>query len=70
MKGISITIASLCIQEFIGHYCSSDIASREEGVINAILYANYFALQSFVKMNYIYCLGILFVLSNILNKCI
>ena len=42
-------IAFFClgIQEYLGHYIGGDIPSRAEGVLNAILYANFYALESF-----------------------
>ena len=46
-KLISASITSflaLGIQEGVGHYIGGDIASRPEGVLNAIVYAMYFSV--------------------------
>ena len=42
-KGILTSTTSLGIQELLGHWLSGDIPSRFQGVVNAILYANYYA---------------------------
>lgn len=51
--GLSIAFLSLTIQEYIGHYMGGDIPSRLEGVLNAILYANFYAIESLVG-NYLF----------------
>jgi uncharacterized membrane protein YGL010W len=45
LYGILYSICALFIQEFIGHWISGDIASRPEGVPNAIVYAMYFSVS-------------------------
>lgn len=47
--GLLVAFISLSIQEYVGHYMGGDIPSRVEGILNAILYANYFALESFTN---------------------
>lgn len=42
-KGFYIMFVGLYIQEIVGHFLGGDIASRPEGVANAILYAMYFS---------------------------
>lgn len=49
LRGISIAILTLSIQEYFGHYIGGDKPSRIEGVPNAILYANYYAIQNGVS---------------------
>lgn len=45
IRGFCIATTSLIIQEILGHQIGGDIPSRFEGVLNAIIYANYFALD-------------------------
>jgi hypothetical protein len=47
-----MAFVSLSIQEYLGHYIGGDIHSRAEGVLNAILYANFYALESFFKYGF------------------
>lgn len=42
--GLSLSIVSLFIQEYIGHYLGGDSPSRIEGVLNAIFYAKYYSI--------------------------
>jgi hypothetical protein len=48
-KGMGITTLFLLIQEVFGHWIGGDIASRPEGVANAIIYAIYFSAGHFVN---------------------
>ncbi|MAR50585.1 MAG: hypothetical protein CML42_05620 [Rhodobacteraceae bacterium] len=43
-KGFITSFLALGIQEGVGHYIGGDIASRPEGVLNAIVYAMYFSV--------------------------
>lgn len=45
--GLLISTCALGIQEYFGHYHGNDPASRPEAVHNAIVYAPYFAANSF-----------------------
>ena len=42
-NGFYIMFMGLFIQEIVGHYLDGDIASRPDGVANAILYSMYFS---------------------------
>lgn len=42
--GLCISTTALFIQEIVGHYFGGDDPSRPEGVLNAILYAKYYAM--------------------------
>jgi len=42
-RGIAFSVIALCCQEYFGHYLQGDMASRPEGVPNAVLYAPYYA---------------------------
>ena len=46
IKGLIISSSCLIIQEYVGHYLGNDMNSRWEGVLNAILYANYYSISS------------------------
>ena len=48
-NGLMISGVGLGLQEVIGHWWGGDIASRPEGVPNAILYAMYFCATHFIK---------------------
>lgn len=43
-RGFLIAFIALGFQEGVGHYIGGDIASRPEGVLNAIVYAMYFSV--------------------------
>ena len=47
--GIILFGGGLTIQEIIGHYIGGDIASRYEGIPNAILYAKYYSVAYILK---------------------
>lgn len=49
--GLCISTTALLIQEIVGHYFGGDYPSRPEGVLNAILYANYYAIAH-ITQNY------------------
>jgi hypothetical protein len=49
-KGLIISCISLTIQECIGHYIGGDIASRPDGVANAILYSMYFSSTKIINI--------------------
>ena len=51
-KGLIISSISLFIQEYFGHYLCGDIPSRIDGIVNAIIYANYYAINSFISLNF------------------
>jgi hypothetical protein len=46
--GLGISIVALVIQETLGHQYGGDEPSRLEGVPNAIMYANYYAVGNFL----------------------
>ena len=48
--GLTISTVSLVIQEVIGHQFGGDQPSRADGVLNAILYANYYAVKNLLPM--------------------
>lgn len=50
LHGLCIATISLVSQEYFGHYLSGDPPSRLEGVPNAILYSNFFAIRYFWKV--------------------
>ena len=50
VKGLLISTTSLVIQEVIGHSYGGDEPSRLEGVFNAILYANYYAVSNLFRL--------------------
>lgn len=50
LHGLCIAFISLIFQEYFGHYLSGDPPSRLEGIPNAILYSNFFAIRYFWKL--------------------
>lgn len=48
MKGLLISFFGLLIQEIFGHKMGGDIASRPEGILNAIVYAMYFSSNHYL----------------------
>ena len=44
--GLVTSTTTLVIQEVVGHYYGGDEPSRFEGILNAILYANFYAIQN------------------------
>lgn len=49
LYGLSISIVSLFLQEFLGHYIGGDEPSRLNGIPNAIIYAPYYAISHFFQ---------------------
>ena len=47
-RGVLVSFVALSCQEYFGHYLGGDEASRPEGVLNAILYANYYSIEHIV----------------------
>jgi hypothetical protein len=47
--GLATSTTTLIIQEVLGHQIGGDNPSRLEGVFNAVMYANYFALKHIVN---------------------
>ena len=48
-KGLLIMAAALAAQEYFGHYLCGDVASRPEGVLNAMLYAKYYSISHWLN---------------------
>ena len=49
VAGLTISITSLIIQEVVGHQYGGDEPSRFEGILNAFLYANYYAIANLLS---------------------
>ncbi len=48
--GLTTSTVCLVIQEVVGHQYGGDDPSRAEGVLNAVLYANFYAVKNLIGM--------------------